>query len=125
VGEQAVYVYGRVYVFMSMYVFLGVCVCLYGHVCIYWFVCICMFMGLEEGVATHSSILAWRIPWTEEFGRLQCIGLQRVRHDRSGLAHMHVFMAMCVYVCVFMGMCVYMGVCVCVSRGMCMCGICR
>ena len=34
-----------------------------------------------EGPATHSSILAWRIPWTEEPGRLQSIGLQRVRHD--------------------------------------------
>ena len=32
---------------------------------------------------THSSILAWRIPWTEEFGRLQSIGLQRVGHDRA------------------------------------------
>ena len=31
---------------------------------------------LEEGVATHSSILAWRIPWTEEPGGLQSIGLQ-------------------------------------------------
>jgi len=36
---------------------------------------------LEEGTATHSSILVWRIPWTEEPGRLQSIGLQRVRHD--------------------------------------------
>ena len=36
---------------------------------------------LEEGMATHSSILAWRIPWTEEPGRLQSIGSQRVRHD--------------------------------------------
>ena len=35
----------------------------------------------EEGVATHSSILAWRIPWTEEPGGLQSMGLQRVRHD--------------------------------------------
>ena len=34
---------------------------------------------LEEGMATHSSILAWRIPWTEEPGRLQSMGLQRVR----------------------------------------------
>jgi len=32
-------------------------------------------------MATHSSILAWRIPWTEEPGRLQSMGLQRVRHD--------------------------------------------
>ena len=36
---------------------------------------------LEEEIATHSSILTWRIPWTEEPGRLQIIGLQRVRHD--------------------------------------------
>ena len=36
---------------------------------------------LEEGMATHSSILAWRMPWTEEPGRLQSMGLQRVRHD--------------------------------------------
>ena len=36
---------------------------------------------LEEEMATHSSILAWRISWTEEPGRLQSMGLQRVRHD--------------------------------------------
>ena len=36
---------------------------------------------LEEGMATHSSILAWRIPWTEEPGRLQSVGSQRVGHD--------------------------------------------
>ena len=36
---------------------------------------------LEEGMATHSSILAWTIPWTEEPGGLQSIGSHRVRHD--------------------------------------------
>ena len=36
---------------------------------------------LEKGRATQSSILAWRIPWTEELGRLQSVGSQRVRHD--------------------------------------------
>ena len=36
---------------------------------------------LEEGVATHSSILALRIPWTVEPGGLQSMGSQRVRHD--------------------------------------------
>ena len=35
----------------------------------------------EEGMATHSSILVWRIPWTEEPEGLQSIGLQRVGHD--------------------------------------------
>ena len=36
---------------------------------------------LEKGMATHSSILAWRSPWTEKPGRLLSMGLQRVRHD--------------------------------------------
>ena len=36
---------------------------------------------LEKEMATHSSILAWRIPWTEEPGWLQSMGSQRVRHD--------------------------------------------
>ena len=36
---------------------------------------------LEKEMATHSSILAWRIPWMEEPGRLQSMGLQRVGHD--------------------------------------------
>ena len=36
---------------------------------------------LEEGIATHSSILAWRILWTEEPGGLQSMGSQRVGHD--------------------------------------------
>ena len=35
----------------------------------------------EMGMATHSSILAWRIPWTEETGKLQSLGSQRVGHD--------------------------------------------
>ena len=36
---------------------------------------------LEEGMATYCSILAWRIPWTEEPGGLQSTGLQRIEHD--------------------------------------------
>ena len=35
----------------------------------------------EEEMATHCSILAWKIPWTEEPGGLQSTGLQRIRHD--------------------------------------------
>ena len=37
----------------------------------------------EKEMATHSNILAWRIPWTEELGGLQSTGSQRVRHDRA------------------------------------------
>ena len=36
---------------------------------------------LEKGMATHSSIIAWRVPWTEEPGGLQSMGLQRVGHS--------------------------------------------
>ena len=36
---------------------------------------------LDKEMATHSSILAWKIPWMEDPGRLQSMGLQRVRHD--------------------------------------------
>ena len=44
---------------------------------------------LEEGMATPSSILAWRIPWMEEPGGLQSIGSHRVRHDWSNLVRTH------------------------------------
>ena len=40
----------------------------------------------EEGMVTHSSILVWRIPWTEETGRLQSMRSHRVAHDWSNLA---------------------------------------
>ena len=39
---------------------------------------------LEEGMATHSNIFAWRIPWTEEPGRLEAIGLQKVGSHLTG-----------------------------------------
>ena len=41
----------------------------------------CGFNPLEEGLASHSSILAWRIPWTEGPGGLQSMESERVRHD--------------------------------------------
>ena len=50
------------------------------------------FLGphsLEKEMANHSSILAWEILWTEEPGRLQSIGLQRVGHDWSNFTHTH------------------------------------
>ena len=47
---------------------------------------------LEKGMATHSSILAWRIPWTEEPGRIQFIGYQRVGHDWVTFSSSHVWM---------------------------------
>ena len=44
---------------------------------------------LEKGKATHSRILAWRIPWTEDPGRLQSMGLQRIRHNWVINTHTH------------------------------------
>ena len=52
-------------------------------------------------MATHSSILAWRIPWTEEPGGLQFIGSQRVEHDQKDLTQTHVWHAC---VCVLNGL---------------------
>ena len=37
--------------------------------------------AMEKRMATHASLLAWRVPWTEELGGLQSMGLQRVGHD--------------------------------------------
>ena len=46
-----------------------------------WVRALCQEDRLEEEMATHSSILAWEIQWTEEPGGLQSIGLKRVRYD--------------------------------------------
>ena len=58
---------------------------------------------LEKEMATHSSLLAWKIPWTEEPGRLQAIGSQRTGHD---LAHTHTHTHTCVYTCIHVYACV-------------------
>ena len=50
------------------------------------------FHALEEEMATHSSTLAWKIPWTEEPGRLQSMGSWRVRHDWTNSLLLFTFM---------------------------------
>ena len=45
--------------------------------------------SLEKEMAAHSSILAWEMPWTEERGRTQAIGSQRIIHNSSDLARIH------------------------------------
>ena len=47
---------------------------------------------LEKEMATHSSILAWKILWTEEHSRLQSMGLQRVGHDPVTSLHFNMFL---------------------------------
>ena len=54
-----------------------------------WVRSLCQEDPLEEGMATHSCILAWRIPWTEEPGGLQSMGSHRVGHDWSDWACTH------------------------------------
>ena len=83
---------------------------------------------LEEEMAMHSSILAWKIPWTEESGGLQSMGLQRVGHDWSNWAHMMIiyperpmgistdFRGLCVCVCVCVCVCARACVRTCVSE---------
>ena len=61
---------------------------------------LCWEDPLEEGTATHSSILAWRIPRTEEPGGLQSIGLQRVGHDWSDLACTHTNILAVIFSCI-------------------------
>ena len=46
-----------------------------------WFQSLGQEDPLEEGMTTHSSVLAWRIPWAEEPGRLQSMGSPSIRHD--------------------------------------------
>ena len=55
---------------------------------------------LEEGMATHSSILAWRIPWTEKPGRLQSTGSQRVGHDLA-TEHTHTYVQIYIYILMY------------------------
>ena len=60
----------------------------------------CSIPGLGRipgrGQASHSSILAWKTPWTKEAGELQSIGLQRVGHNWSNLAHARIYVCECV-----------------------------
>ena len=66
---------------------------------------------LEEGMATHSNILAWRIPWTEEPGKLQSVGSQRAIHDRttkhSTYIHIYIYVNICLSVCLSLSIYIY------------------
>ena len=52
---------------------------------------------LEVKMATHSSILFWKIPWTEEPGRLQTMGSERVRHGLSDFTSFYFLNILCIY----------------------------
>ena len=61
--------------------------------CIYIYMCVCVCVCVsEKAMAPHSGILAWKIPWTEEPGRLQSMGSWRVRHDWATSLSLFTFM---------------------------------
>ena len=102
-----------VYIYIYIYIYVGVWVCVFVYVCISHFLYLFIHwsslvaqrvkhppaiqetrvwsLGWEDPLgkemATHSSFLAWKIPWTAELGGLQSIGSQRVRHDWATTAH--------------------------------------
>ena len=110
---------------MYEYIYMCVCVCVYIYImsmCILWasqvvivaknltanggdagmwFWSLYWDDPLEESMATHSSILAWRIPWTEEPGGLWSIGSQSVGLNWSDLARMHVYHILSQYALLF------------------------
>ena len=67
-----------------------------------WFRSLGQEDSLEKGMATHCSILAWRIPWTEEPCVLQSMGLQGIRCDRAT----NIYTMCNYYMCVCVGVCV-------------------
>ena len=60
---------------------------------------ICLTGAPEKEMATHSRIIAWRISWTEEPGRLQSMGSQRIRHDRETNTYLHLVYSLCPWLC--------------------------
>ena len=53
----------------------------YVNIYLYTYIYIYIYIYMEKAMAPHSSTLAWKIPWTEEPGRLQSMGSLRVKHD--------------------------------------------
>ena len=53
---------------------------------------------LEKETATHFSTLAWKIPWVEEPGRLESMGLQRVGHDYSSIIHVYFCTTLVIFI---------------------------
>ena len=76
---------------------------------------------LEKETATHSSIIAWRIPWTEQPGRLQSTGSQRVGHAWAHIGNVcvHTHIDTCVCICVYKYIHRHVYVCMCVYTHMC------
>ena len=77
-----IYIYTYVCMYTYIYTYTHIYVCIYIHIYVYTYIHIyvCMYVYLEKEMATYSSILAWRIPGTEETGGLPSMGSHRVEH---------------------------------------------
>ena len=63
-----------------IYVCIYMCVCVFMYIYTYIHICICTYI-LEKEIATHSSVLVWKFPWTEDPGRLESMVLERFSWD--------------------------------------------
>ena len=75
-----------------------------GHCLPYISPYVCIYTDLEEGMATHSSTLTWRIPWTEKPGGLQFMWLQRIGHDwatKHRTAYTHIYFQIYIYIYIY------------------------
>ena len=92
-GEKASIVLENMYIYIChclreyvcIYIQLLLYIHIYIHICTY--ICMYIHIYLQKAMATHSSTLAWEIPWTEEPGGPRSMGLQRVRHDWATSLH--------------------------------------
>ena len=75
------YIAGRFFTIWDIYIYIHIYIYIYIYRQETWIWSLGQEYPLEEGTAVHTSILAWKIPWTEEPGELKSMRLQRVRHD--------------------------------------------
>ena len=107
--EATVYIYIHIYIYVYMYIcrFPGGSAVIHLPMQEIWI----QFLGqedpLEKEMEIHSSILAWESPWTEEPGRIQSMGLQRVKHDLATKQQQCSYVHLCVYLDVSVCVCVY------------------
>ena len=76
------YIYTYTYIYTHTHTHIYIYIYIHTHIYTYMYISVYMYIQLsEKAMAPHSSTLAWKIPWTEEPGRLQSMGLLRVGHD--------------------------------------------
>ena len=86
-------IYIHIYIYIHTHTYTYIYIYIHTHIYTYMYISVYMYIQLlEKAMAPHSSTLAWKIPWTEEPGRLQSMGLLRVGHDWATLFSLFTFM---------------------------------